>query len=123
VLGQIRGAGTVVVSVSVGSGPETVVAANRSESVRQTEERDATSGGTRITEEHSTTVQPVMARQVTAGDGPVVTRVVAPEVEGVLVVASGASNPAVRAEIFRAVQILFNVAPHRVQVLPMKAGE
>lgn len=123
VLGQIRGSGKIVVSVTLAGGPETVVAGNVTETSRRTEERDNAGTGVRVTEEKNRQAQPVIARQSTAGDKPVITRVVSPVVEGVLIVSSGASDPKVRAEISRAAQVLFNVPAHRVQVLPMKAGE
>jgi stage III sporulation protein AG len=122
VIGQIRGSGRVVVSLTLAGTPENVLAGNRQLNTRRTEEKDQ-SGMTRVTEEQTDSSQPVIARQTTTGDRPVVTRTTSPKVEGVLVVSSGAQDPRVRAEIFRAIQVLFNVPAHRVSVLPMKAGE
>jgi len=122
VLGQIRGSGRVVVSVTVAGTPENILAGNRQVSTRRTEEKDQ-SGMTRITEEQTDSSQPVIARQTATGDRPVITTTTVAKVEGVLVVSSGAQDPRVKAEIFRAVQVLFNVPAHRVTVLPMKAGE
>lgn len=122
VLGQIRGSGRVVVSLTLAGTPENILAGNRQLTTRRTEERDQ-SGITRVTEEQTDSSQPVIARQTTTGDRPVITSTTAAKVEGVLVVASGAQDPRVRAEIFRAVQVLFSVPAHRVTVLPMKAGE
>ncbi len=122
VLSQIRGSGRVVVSVTLAGTPENVLAGNRQINSRRTEERDQ-AGMTRVTEEQTDSSQPVIARQTATGDKPVITTTTAAKVEGVLVVSSGAQDPRVKAEIFRAVQVLFNVPAHRVTVLPMKAGE
>ncbi len=122
VLSQIHGAGRVVVSVTLAGTPENVLAGNRQVNSRRTEEKDQ-AGMMRITEEQTDSSQPVIARQTTTGDRPVITTTTAAKVEGVLVVSSGAQDPRTKAEIFRAVQVLFNVPAHRVSVLPMKAGE
>ncbi|MDA8197863.1 MAG: hypothetical protein M0Z54_00330 [Thermaerobacter sp.] len=45
-------------------------------------------------------------------------RVLAPQVQGVVVVASGASSPAVRQEITTAVETLLQVSAYQVLVLP-----
>jgi stage III sporulation protein AG len=122
VIGQIRGSGRVVISITIAGTPENVLAGNTQVNTRRTEEKDQ-SGITRVTQEQTDSSQPVITRQSASGDRPVVTRTTAPKVEGVLVVSSGASDPRVRTEIFRAIQVLFNVPAHKVSVLPMKAGE
>jgi stage III sporulation protein AG len=123
VLSRIRGAGRVVVSVRLRSGPGVTCADNRTVSRRSTEERD-TAGGTRTIAEENESVQVVMTRKVQEGEEtPVVTRVERPEVDGVVVVAEGAANSTIKAELFRAAQVLLGVPAHRVTVLPMKAGE
>jgi len=118
VIGKVRGAGKVLVSVALSSGPETLLAGNQNRSVRHTEEKEQ-GGVSRVIEETSDSAQPVIARQ-SSGDHPLVTRIAAPQVEGVIVVASGAADPRVRAEVTRAAQVLFNVPAHRVRVLPME---
>ena len=122
VLGQIRGSGRVVVSVTLSGGPESILAGTKTRTTRRTGEKDKT-GVTRIVEEENDSGQPVIARLNTAGEKPVVTRVAAPQVEGVLIVSSGATDPRVRAEMARAAQVLFSVPLHKVTVLPMKGGE
>jgi stage III sporulation protein AG len=47
---------------------------------------------------------------------------VAPDVQGVVVVATGAANPVVRSEVTEAVETLLQVAPYQVLVLPDGGG-
>ncbi|NPV70864.1 MAG: hypothetical protein HPY55_09505 [Firmicutes bacterium] len=123
VLGRVAGAGKVVVSVRLRSGPGYLYRDNRNSTQRKTEERD-TSGGTRTVTETVESYQAVMARRPQGGEeSPVVTGVHRAEVDGVVVVAEGASDSKVKADLFRAVQVMLGVPAHRVTVLTMKAGE
>ncbi|MEW8958246.1 hypothetical protein MHOCP_15280 [Moorella humiferrea] len=122
ILEQIAGAGRVAVRVSLKASPLKEYATNTRTSKHSVEEKEQ-SGATRITTDTSEDAQLVMARngQIGSGEGPVVARETQPEVLGVVVVADGASDPLVRARFIEAVQTLWGLAPHQVQVLPMKA--
>jgi stage III sporulation protein AG len=122
ILGQIAGAGRVAVRVSLKASPLKEYATNTRTSKHSVEEKEQ-SGATRITTDTSEDAQLVMARngQIGSGEGPVVARETQPEVLGVVVVADGAGDPQVRARFIQAVQTLWGLAPHQVQVLPMKA--
>jgi len=118
IIGRIEGAGQVQVSISYQSGPRQQVAENTSQTTRRTEEKEP--GGTvRVTTEEQKTVQAVMARPA-AGEQPVVLQQEAPQIAGVLVVATGAQDPYVRERVSRAVQTLLGLPPHRVQVCPSR---
>lgn len=43
-----------------------------------------------------------------------------PQVNGVVVVADGGDNPRVKKEIIEAVQVLFDIAPHKIKVMKLK---
>ncbi|MGI6284625.1 hypothetical protein SEF58_02275 [Neomoorella humiferrea] len=122
ILEQIAGAGRVAVRVSLKASPLKEYATNTRTSKHSVEEKEQ-SGATRITTDTSEDAQLVMARngQIGSGEGPVVARETQPEVLGVVVVADGAGDPQVRARFIQAVQTLWGLAPHQVQVLPMKA--
>lgn len=123
VLGSVAWAGRVVVSVRLKTGPTYRYIDNRNSTQRKTEERD-TAGGTRTITETVESYQPVIARKLQGGEeSPVVSGVQREEVDGVVVVAEGAFDSRVRADLFRAAQIMFGVPAYRVTVLPMKAGE
>jgi stage III sporulation protein AG len=119
-LSRIAGAGRVKAVVSIEAGPELKLAQNETVNEHRTEEKDTT-GGVRVITEISRVFQLVLGRQA-GNEEPIVTRVIMPKVAGILVVAEGASNPSVRAELTRAVQALLNVPAYRVRVIPMKEG-
>ncbi len=54
------------------------------------------------------------------GESPLITRKNTPNVSGVLVICSGAKDPAVKSQIVSAVQALLGVRAHRVEVLEKK---
>lgn len=122
-LSQVAGAGKVTVRVFLGSGPRYEYARKTTGDTRTTQETDR-AGTSRVTsEQHEEGEVTVMRGQTGGQDQPVVVVTQLPEVQGVLVVASGAADPAVRAELTRAVQTALHLPPHRVQVLTKEANE
>lgn len=121
ILEKIAGAGKVAVRVSLKASPLKEYATNTRVSKHSVEERDQ-NGGTRLTTDSSEDAQLVMARngQMSSGEVPVTVRESRPEVQGVIVVAQGANSSLVRSRITRAVETLWGLAPHQVQVLPME---
>ncbi len=116
-LSQVQGAGQVSVRVFPGSGPRYEYARKTTGDTRTTQETDR-SGTSRVTsEQHEEGEVTVMRGEPGGKDQPVVVVTHLPEVQGVLVVASGAGDPVVRAELTRAVQTALNLPPHRVRVL------
>jgi len=114
VLGEIQGAGKVSVTLFLAAGPQYNYANNTNTSKDQ-------GGGTRLTTEINEDTQMVMSRAVGSnGDQPVVIKEIKPDVQGVLVVAEGASDPFVRATLSKAVQTLMGIPAHQVNVLPRK---
>ncbi|MFZ5688151.1 MAG: hypothetical protein ACOY9Y_08200 [Bacillota bacterium] len=118
ILSAIEGAGHVTVSVFLATGPKYEYAFNMTSSQRTVEEKDQ-GGGTRVTMENNQTGQLVLSRGIQTGrDEPVVTKEMKPEVQGVLVVATGANDPRVKAKISRAIETALNIEPYKVDVLP-----
>lgn len=120
-LQQIEGAGTVKVTVRLETSTQTQYAVNTSTGKKTTQEKDQ-SGGTRILTEDTDTGQLVLVNR-DGEETPVMSREIAPQVAGVLVVAEGAGNPRVKAELFRATQVALGVEPHKVSIMAKKAGE
>lgn len=120
-LQKIAGAGQVRASVILDTGPLRTFERNENTVARETREED-TDGGTRTISDVTRDSQLALFRDA-GGERPVVARVSRPEVRGVLVVASGARNSRVKAELSRAVEVMFNLPPHRVFVSPMEKGE
>lgn len=120
ILSEIEGAGKVSVTLFLVAGPEYNYASNVNSSKRTIEEQDQ-AGGTRITTEVDEETQLVMSRAASAaGDRPVVVKEIKPDVQGVLVVAEGASSPYIKETLSRAVQTLLGIPAHQVTVLPRR---
>ena len=115
-LERIAGAGQVTVWVDLASGAVTHFAANTQNTDSVT--RQGSPGGS-----SQTTTQQNRSRQllVGSGSGPTVQSVQAPEVRGVLVVASGATALMVRTELAAAVRAATGAPLYRIAVLPAAA--
>ncbi len=108
-LTRIAGAGTVTVRLRLEAGPVTEYATN----TQQTDSSSSGSGGT--------TSQRTVSRQLASPSGggtPPVQSTKAASIASVLVVASGASDPRVRAELAAAVQAATGASLYRIVVLP-----
>ncbi|MBE3590671.1 MAG: stage III sporulation protein AG [Firmicutes bacterium] len=117
-LEQIDGAGRVAVIVTL-DGTERLAYARETEQSRETTEERDSSGGTRKTTQESARDSVVLAQSGGASQ-PVLSQATMPEIKGVLVVAEGARNPAVRELIAHAVQVALGVPAYRIMVVPGK---
>lgn len=115
-LSKVRGAGHVSVSVTLADDGAQRHAANTMKETKTVEEKD-TSGGVRTTSESKESVQ-VLLRKDSGADRPVSVLKTRPRVQGVLVVAEGASDSAVKARLTEAVRTGLGVASHKIEVLP-----
>ncbi|MEW6540211.1 MAG: hypothetical protein AB1402_01170 [Bacillota bacterium] len=118
-LRQISGAGLVDVVVRLEESTTSEYALNQTIGRRVTDEKDP-AGSVRVTTEENDTGNLVVVRGDGGSETPVVERETAPRVAGVLVVAEGARNPQIKAELFRATRVALGVEPHRILVLPKK---
>jgi len=118
---SIQGAGKVRAAVTLEEGPWTVFARNETRSKNSSSETSK-DGETRETLTENETSQPVMGRGVAAGDVLVPEKVVAPKVLGCVVIAEGAVSSKVKADIYRAVQVLLDIPIYKIVVLPMGGG-
>lgn len=96
-LSRMQGVESPTVSVTYDSGPETVVAKNRNGD-SETVVTLGTGQGARLAAEKE----------------------IMPRVRGVVVIARGAENPAVRANIFACVQALSGADAHAIGIFPSK---
>lgn len=115
-LGHMRGIGKVSVVVTLETDTRKVLATATSDDTEQVEERDS-SGGVRTTKRTTVTEEPVVTRSASGDESLVVLGFEPPEVRGVLVVAQGAADPAVKLEIAQAVSSLLGIALYRVAVV------
>lgn len=117
ILSRIEGVGQVDVTVTFAAGTLTEYAVNASTTLRTTEEND-TSGQSRSVVEQTSSDSLVLLD----GDGsPVAVRQSMAEVQGVLVVAEGGSDPAVCVQISAALQNLLAVPAHKIVICPAGA--
>jgi len=115
ILGRIAGAGRVSVMVFWSEGHELVFAQNITESYSKTIEADG-QDGERTIDNRSRQNQHVTMRQSDGSEAPLVIREIGPRIEGVIIVAQGGGDAAVREALTRAAQTVLGVRPHQVQV-------
>ncbi len=118
-LSRVEGAGKVEVSVRLSATTRSEYAANDTTGKKTTEEKDQ-GGGMRTTTEDTGSSQLVMNRNGSGGEQPVVERRIAPQIAGVLVVAAGAGNARVKANLYEATRVAIGVEPQKILVLPME---
>ncbi|WP_051569065.1 stage III sporulation protein AG [Alkaliphilus transvaalensis] len=116
ILEEIKGAGEVQVMITFEMGAEIVPAINTVESTDTTEEKDS-NGGSRVVNSQSVTTNTVITNE-SGGNKPLVLKEIKPQVKGVIVVAEGADDIAVKASLYEAVKTVLQVPGHRVQVYP-----
>ncbi len=114
ILGKIRGAGEVSVALTFAESGRTDYAVNASTTLRTTEENDQ-NGGVRSTTEQTRSDDLVLAE---GNSNPVAVRRSSPEVQGVLVVAAGADDPAVCRQMAEALQNLLDIPAHKIVICP-----
>lgn len=118
-LGQINGVGAVDVTVRLEGSTVSEYAVNTTTGKRVTDENDQ-DGARRVTTDENENGQVVVVRGEDGYESPVVEREVSPVVAGVLVVAEGARDPAIKAQLFHAAQTALGVEPHKILVVPKK---
>ncbi len=117
-LSQVKGAGGVAVNITLESGASQEFAKNIVRESRTIQERD-TSGGTRTTSESKESEQVLLSRD-NGADRPVTVREAKPAVKGVLVIAEGAADSAVKANLTRAVEAGLGIPSYKITVLPLR---
>lgn len=117
-LRRVRGVRDVSVLVTLESGPIYEYEKDRQTTERSTHEADG-AGGLRDVEETTVSSQTVITRN-NSGEQAVVTREEQPRIAGVMIVAQGAENPAIKEQITSAVAAALNLPAHRIRVLPME---
>jgi len=118
VLAQVAGAGKVEVEIHLADAGQTDYANNVTTDKKTSSARDG-NGTTSVTTDDSETDQVVMNQSGGQDSGaPVVTRRLAPQVNGVLIIAAGAGNPSVRSALTEAAAVALHVPSYEVLVLP-----
>ena len=108
ILEKINGAGKVSVYITASGGGEKTLARDSKNKMSKDSDKG---GGESYDEESDSTVVGTKS-----GGEPYVTEQKMPEIDGVLVVASGAASEKVRLEIYDAVKALYGIAAHRIKI-------
>ena len=109
VLSNIRGAGKVSVMVTLKTSPEIILANTTDEKINSsTSQSNSTSYTTTVTE-------PIIITS-NGNKTALIIKEVLPEVKGVVVVATGASNTNVKLDIVQAVKALLDIDMNKIQV-------
>lgn len=114
ILGQMEGAGKVDVMVTTKASKEKVLASEVVHNTSDVQETDA-SGGTRSTQKSDEQNKIVMQ----SGNTPYVVKENRPTIEGVLVLAEGGDDAAVRESIIKAVKSLVSIGENKISVFKM----
>lgn len=117
-LTQVKGAGAVAVSITLENGNVQEFAKNVTKESRTIQEKD-NGGGVRTTQEVKESEQVLLSRE-NGVDRPVMVREMKPVIKGVLVIAEGAADSTVKANLTRAVEAGLGIPPYKITVLPQR---
>lgn len=116
ILSRVKGAGMVAVSVTLENGSIQEHAKNITRETRTVQEKD-TAGGIRTTTETKESQQ-ILLSKANGADHPVMVREIKPSIKGVLVIAEGAADSNVKANLMRAVEAGLGLPSYKITVLP-----
>lgn len=118
ILEDMYGVGEVKVMISFKSGESKILAYNSSKQIVSTEEKD-TEGGTRVSNQTDDGSTVVMTNE--GGDNePFIVETYKPKIEGIMILAEGASDSRIKYDIQKAVSSLYGLSAEKVNVYPMK---
>lgn len=115
ILAKVKGAGSVAVSITFENSSTQEHAKNVVKESKVVQEKD-TSGGIRTTTETKENEQILMGKE-NGVDRPVIMREIKPIIKGVLVIAEGAADSTVKANLTRAIEAGLGIPPYKITVL------
>lgn len=118
ILSQVRGAGAVSVNVMLESSSTQEHAKNLVKETKTIQEKD-TAGGLRTTTETKENQQILVGKE-NGTDKPVMVREIKPPIKGVLVIAEGAYDSNVKANLTKAVEAGLGIPSYKITVLPQR---
>ncbi len=117
-LSKVEGVGNVKVVITLESTNQKVVEKDRPTS--ENSEKTDGDGKNSVVSSGSSEESTVYEKNSDGGQTPYVVSESFPEVRGVLVIAEGGDNPAVKQQISEGVMALFRVDAHKIKVMKMK---
>ncbi|NMB43142.1 MAG: stage III sporulation protein AG [Clostridiales bacterium] len=117
-LRKVEGVGEVEVMITLKGSKEVVVLKDQPFNMERVDEDDG-EGGKRITSNHDQEENTILIENKDGSKTPYVLKELEPQVEGILVIATGGNNAEIINQINEAVQVLFGVPAHKVKVMKM----
>ena len=117
-LSQVKGAGAVVVNITLESSATADFAKNVTRESKTIQEND-NSGGIRTTTESKESEQILLGKE-NGTDKPVMVSETKPIIKGVMVIAEGAADSTVKSNLTQAVETGLGIAAYKVTVLPQR---
>lgn len=114
ILSSINGVGNVDVMISYSNTVENIPMYDIRENTTLVEEVDANGGKRKTTEVQNE--QNIIYEEKSNNKAPAIKETIMPKVLGVIVVAEGANNSVVKENIKNAVEAVFDIPSHRIQV-------
>ena len=121
ILSKVEGIGKVQVMLTVKASKEKIALKDSPYSEDVTKEKDS-AGGTRESKRVATEETTILIEKE-EGEIPYILKEIEPEIEGVLVLAEHGENVTLKKEIIEAVQVLFDVPPHKIKVMKMQENQ
>lgn len=118
ILKKVKGIGEVEVMVTLKNSGESVVLKDKPYEQETLNEADS-NGGSRISSKVLNEESTVMIKDEKGNTIPYVMKELEAQVEGVLVLAEGAKQATVAADVTAAIEVLFGVPAHKVKVLEL----
>ena len=118
ILSQVEGIGRTEVMLTLKSEGRKIIEKDLEQS--QGKEEDQGGETAVLSDQAASSESTVYQRDAQGNELPYVTEELEPEIAGVLVIAQGAGNPSVVAEITEAVMALFGVEAHKIKVMKME---
>lgn len=121
-LRYVDGVGQVRVLITLKESAYKIVEKDGPEEFTDTQEADS-DGGSRTVSESRLEKSTVYTEDGNGQNVPYVVKTVAPAVEGVVVIAQGASKQGVRDDIIEAIQVLFDIEANNIKIVKMKNNQ
>lgn len=120
VLKKVEGIGEVEVMITLKASKELVPLKDSPYSQDTVNEVDG-DGGSRISSKVTNNEESVLINSEEGDNVPYIIKEIEPTIEGVVVIAHGGKDPIIVAEIIDAVEVLFDVPPHKIKVMKMNS--
>ena len=117
ILGQLDGAGQVKVMITKSASMETMVEKDQPYTIQMNQGKEEDGSKSQQENREETTV---FEKDSQGNEKPYITKTLAPQIEGVLVLAQGGDNAVVARNITEAVMALFGIEAHKIKVMKME---